>query len=194
MTEREVQERSRNRSPLEAWYFGMAVVAAIIGAGALVVAVLLLAFGDRPVMLFGISAVMLASAGTSWWMSRLPREWSAGRLAAGPGGHRREALEPYDWDRVHAQIVRETFTALDIERAAALVGVLSDYRVLYSDALQELVLAVEGHLLQSAPVPTSEHAARVVAQALGMDPADLLTVPRIVAEAPVVSRGRRARE
>ncbi|MEZ5987641.1 MAG: hypothetical protein R3F30_00645 [Planctomycetota bacterium] len=54
-------------------------------------------------------------------------------------------MQPYDWEEVHALVLRETFEELDADRAVALVGVLDDYRIPYSDRLREVVEPVEGH-------------------------------------------------
>lgn len=83
-------------------------------------------------------------------------------------------MEQYDWERVHGQVVGETFASLDIERATALVGVLSDYKIQYSDALKAVVAPVEGGAPDDAPVLTADHSAQVVGQAFGLEADDLL--------------------
>ena len=83
-------------------------------------------------------------------------------------------MDLYDWEKVHAQVLGETFDALDIKRATALVGVLSEFEIQYSDALKAVVTPVEGDAPSRAPVLTVEYSARLVAQIFGLEFDDLM--------------------
>jgi len=78
-------------------------------------------------------------------------------------------LQPYDWEQVHAQVLRETFEELDEDRAVALVGVLDDYRILYSDRLREAVEPVEGMAPRIAASLPVERSSEVIARLYGHD-------------------------
>jgi hypothetical protein len=83
-------------------------------------------------------------------------------------------LQFYRWTRVHAQILRETFADADRARGTALVGVLSEFVIEYSDELRRVVAAAEGAAPLQAPVLTPEHAARLIARLYALDASLLL--------------------
>lgn len=49
-----------------------------------------------------------------------------------------------DWDKIDEQIVSETFDTLSIDEAIALVGILYDFKIKFSDELRTLAQKVEG--------------------------------------------------
>lgn len=60
-------------------------------------------------------------------------------------------MHEYDWDEVHDQIVGECFTNLTLDQAVALVGVLNEYRIEYSNQLRGIIGRTRGWTKKSKP-------------------------------------------
>ncbi len=83
-------------------------------------------------------------------------------------------MECFDWSQVHEKIVWETFEYMNLENAMALVGILNDYQIVYSNKLRAVVEPVEKWSPQTEPALTPEYASNLLSEIYGFDPAELL--------------------
>jgi hypothetical protein len=106
--------------------------------------------------------------------------------------------EPYDWDNVREHILEAVFPGPSADEAVAMVGLLFDYRVVFSEELQHLTEKVEGEALISMHPYDAPTSASCVAKLFGLDADELLCgfqkSWRHVKESEVFCRVRRAFE
>ena len=104
----------------------------------------------------------------------------------------------YDWDLVHEQIVSESFNELNHDEAVALVGLLANFKIVFSRQLREHACnAVSWEPLDILPLELDE-AVRLVAFHAHLDQTALKKAAfenwTLIKESPLVIRLRHAIE
>ncbi len=85
------------------------------------------------------------------------------------------AMLDYDWDRVHDQIVGESFGDLTFDQSVALLGVLNEYRIDYSATLRSIIARARGWAAKSKTPLTVQAATALVSRLFDFDAKLLLT-------------------